>query len=60
VGLGLGSLVSLPHPLLQGAMTGGAALLTFLALGLIVGIAELRSLFDKVARRLPGRAGARP
>jgi hypothetical protein len=41
-------------------MTGGAALLTFLALGLIVGIAELRSLFDKVARRLPGRAGARP
>ncbi len=60
VGLGLGSLVSLPHPLLQGAMTGGAALLTFLALGLLVGIAELRSLFDKVARRLPGRAGARP
>ena len=52
LGFALRAALPIAQPLLKGAITGGAALLAFTALGLLVGIEELRALLAKVTARL--------
>lgn len=52
VGLGLDHLVALPHPLLQGGLTGGVAGGVFLASVLALKVPEARVVVDKVVARV--------
>ncbi len=58
LGLGLDGLVQLPHPLLQGGLTGTLSVLAFFGMLLALRLPEASALAAKVQRRLGRRPAA--